>query len=66
MIENKVKSLGPFVYEFTWSATMWYYLTRSNEKINMRFFIGTVDHPLGVKIYQIVIGSLKLSFAKKK
>lgn len=61
---DNIKSLGRLRYQIDWSKTCWYYINRKNEKINLRFFIGSVEFE-DASINQIIIGPFMLSWGWK-
>lgn len=61
MKTSGVRALGRLRYQWDWDPTGWYYLSRKGEKVNMRFFAGSVEFDTG-SLNQIIIGSLAISW----
>jgi len=58
-----IHALGRLRVQVDWGQETWYYINQQNEKINMGFFIGSVEPPEGdIKLYQIIIGHLMISW----
>ena len=52
------------MYQTDWDLKGWYYINRKNEKVQMAFFVGTVQAPEGdVTLKQIVVGPFMLTWA---
>ena len=59
-----IRRLGPIMYQTDWDLKGWYYINRKNEKVQMAFFVGTVQAPEGdVTLKQIVVGPFMLTWA---
>ena len=51
--------------QLDWGTEAWYYINRDNEKINMTFFIGSLESTTGsetTKLYQFVCGRLLITW----
>jgi hypothetical protein len=61
---TNIKSLGRLKIQVSWSRNEpWHYFNRKNEKVNLHFFMGTVEVPEGdVKLYQFVVWRLMISW----
>jgi hypothetical protein len=56
-----VRSVGRLHYQWDWDSTGWYYISRKDEKINMKFFFGTIEYE-GGSLRQFIIGPLAISW----
>ena len=61
MKTSGVKSIGRLRYQLDQDPTDWYYMSRKDEKVNMKFFIGSVDYDTG-DLNQIIIGPMAISW----
>lgn len=61
MKTSNVKSLGRLRYQWDWDKEGWYYLSRKGEKVNLNFFIGTIEYNTG-SLSQMIIGPLAISW----
>lgn len=64
MSKYDIKKFGPIMYQTDWDTTGWFYINRQQEKVNMTFFIGTVEAPEGdVRLKQLIVGPFMLTWA---
>jgi hypothetical protein len=63
-MNSKIHTIGRLVIQIDWESTGWFYISRKDEKINMKFFIGTIEYD-GGSLSQIIIGRLAISWGWK-
>jgi hypothetical protein len=63
-MKTNIHSFGRLQVQIDWGKETWYYISRHREKINMMFFLGTVEFE-GGSLRQFIIGPLAISWGWK-